>query len=135
MPVIDPVSLEDCIDFINKNNQDIRDGTYDVKIRTEWLSQLPFEMVRFLLDHCVSTRKVVGKVIKGTGQGAAILERLGRDDNQEVRQCVAGNPFAPAPVLLALGDDYFEEVRLALARNPALPEALLNQMSQDKSTY
>ncbi|MBF0296709.1 MAG: hypothetical protein HQL96_16115 [Magnetococcales bacterium] len=135
MPVIDPVSLEDCLEFIDRNASDVREGTYDVKIRAEWLPVMPPEAVRFLLEHCVSTRKVVGRVLKGKGAGAAILERLGRDGNQEVRQCVAANPNAPEAVLLALGDDYFEEVRLTLARNPALPEALLNQMSLDKSPH
>lgn len=135
MPVIDPVSLEDCIDFINKNRDDIREGTYDVKIRAEWLKVLPAEMVHFLLGHCVATKKVVGLVLKGKGAGEAILAQLARDENQEVRQCVASNPYTTAAILESMADDYFEDVRLALARNPGVPDQLLNQMSQDKSTY
>ncbi|MBF0428763.1 MAG: hypothetical protein HQL94_07555 [Magnetococcales bacterium] len=135
MPVIDPTSLDDCIDFINKNRNDIQEGTYDVKIRAEWLATLPLDKVRFLLEYCVSTKKVVARVIKGTGQGTAILERLGLDDNQEVRLCVASNPHTPTATLIKLAEDYFEEVRLAVASNPMVPDELLNQMSLDKSTH
>ncbi|MEO5331766.1 MAG: hypothetical protein H7839_07055 [Magnetococcus sp. YQC-5] len=135
MPVIDPVSMEDCVDFVNKNKEDIRDGTYDVKIQASWLTALPSEMVRFLLEYCISTKKVVARVLKGTGPGVTILEQLGRDDNQEVRLCVASNPHAPVATLETLAEDYFEEVRLAVAKNPGLPNELLNQLSQDASTY
>ncbi|MBF0370969.1 MAG: hypothetical protein HQL52_16085 [Magnetococcales bacterium] len=132
MPVIQPTSSADCIEFINENRQDVEEGVYDIRIKGEWLAQLPQEVFQLLLTHCPSSKRVIAASVDNPEAGAKTLTLLAKDDSAEVRLAVAQNIHTPPSDLRDLSFDISDDVRLAIARNPAIPDTLLEQLSQDK---
>lgn len=133
MPIIEPTSLEDCIEFVQQNESDIQNGIYDVKIKPAWVSTLPKEILENLLKHSTTSKAVVAKAIHDPKQ-SPMLEKLGQDDEAAVRTAVAANIHTPVTTLQHLTEDYFDEVREAVAKNPNLPTHLLDELSQNKSS-
>lgn len=62
---------------------------------------------------------------------AAVLERLGRDLDDEVRWLVALNPSTPVAVLERLAGDTDMRVRQAVLRHPSTPAATLERLTGD----
>ena len=134
MPVIEPTSIQDCIDFINNNEKEILDAVYDLKIRKQWIPELPEETKQFLLSHCNSSKVVIGEHIQKTKEAGNILTQLANDVEANVRIVAAQNQNTPPKILEQLASDYADQVRLAVARNPAVPISLMLQLSQDKKS-
>ncbi len=135
MPVIKPTSLADCSELIRQNRDDIEVSVFDIRIEPDWIGKVAKAELDFLLAHCGSTKKVVGRHIDAQHDDhRAILTTLAADDDHNVRQMVAANRYAPQEILIELACDYFPEVRALAAGNPSLPAAGLNQLSLDKSS-
>ncbi|MBF0590107.1 MAG: hypothetical protein HQL53_13375, partial [Magnetococcales bacterium] len=102
MPVIEPVSIEECIEFAENSREDIVEGVYDIKILPEWLDSLPTEVVTLLVTHCDASKSVIARTLDPETGGLETLMKLAEDDEQTVRKAIAANPKTPAEALKKL---------------------------------
>ena len=69
---------------------------------------------------------------ENSGTPQAIIDRLARHSNFEVRTGVAANPSVPLALLLSLRTPgAYTTVNAAIARNPRLPQAIIREMHKN----
>ncbi len=129
MQDITPFDVSDCIKFINENREDIKNGTYKLNIKGEWIFLIPEEELMFLVQNSALTSLSV--IAESLNTPISILKILAKDKDRSIRFCVAKNPNTPINILKILAKDKDSQVRYYVAKNPNTPVSILEKLAKD----
>lgn len=140
VPVVNPVSAEDCKDFIRKNREKILKRVYDVNIEPEWVKSLSASDIQTLVSSCPSALKTLASSEDTPVEYLEVLSRFSLS-NEHVKTDTTGSKFLSSLPLLGVVNmvydtfkDYNEDparVREAVAANKKTPQSVLERLSRD----
>ena len=137
-----PATFEDCLSYIQTNEERLRDGSVDVRVERMWLDRFDEGTYDFLLHHCKSAKIAIAKHSRTKPD---VLEQLAFDrsvvayDGKEstchdhfLAMKVVENPATPSYVLEKIHRAYPEQIAIHtdLARHQNASARLLANLAR-----
>jgi hypothetical protein len=157
MPTIEPLSAQECLDFILTHKEEILDGDYDISLKPAWIRDrlIPKETMIFLITCSADHWRLIVKyadlndtdllrVLKNHNYSRLplnpicpidILKDLAKNQNSCIREDVANNPSCSIEILDILSKDSDNNVRVAVACNINATAELLSRYVTEISRY